>query len=440
MFKILIVDDEKISRMRIKLHLKDFYVGEADSYDTAIKRLNENFDLVFIDLNLDDQSTELFGLEVLKIAVTKGIYSVVMSSVEDEEVIEHAYEIGCKEFYNKGREENSINEVIQKFLLQKENHLENYFLKEVFPTQSIKQKELIQKIVPFIKSDVPICLLGETGSGKTYLASKIHEQSKRSGDFVEVNCSALSEELLDAELFGHHKGAYSGAINEQKGKLLLANNGTLFLDEIGSMSEKMQAKLLKAIEEKSFYPINSDKKVNSDFRIISATLDNLELKIKSGTFRFDLYQRICGFTTTLLPLRERKEDILPLLKNEIEKNSDTNKKIILSKETKDYLTNYNWPGNIRQLKRVSNFIKLQDKGLIQPDDLKSILTEEVSSNLVNARMHMIAKEKGLGTLIDMIEEEIVKATLKENNYSIRKTMKDLSINQSKVYKFKGTSS
>ena len=205
MLKILIVDDEKLSRIKIKSHLSSHYIVEAASYEEAVTKLSQSFDLCFLDLNLDN-GMELLGFEVLKIAVSKGIYSVVMSSLHDDEIIEHAYEIGCNDYYSKGNEQTSI----------------------------------------------PICLLGESGTGKTFLAKEIHEQSKRTGGFVAVNCAALSEELLESELFGHAKGAYTGAHSEVKGKLALANNGTLFLDEIGSMSLTMQTKLLKAIEEKTF--------------------------------------------------------------------------------------------------------------------------------------------------------------------------------------------
>lgn len=282
--KILVIDDEKISRLKIKANLSDHRIFEAASYSEALEKLQDQFDICFIDLNLDDQSTELFGLEILKLTVKKGIYSVIMSSLSDEEIIEHAYTLGCNDYYAKGNEEESIKDTINRFFLKKNNHLENYFFTEVIPTKSQLQKETLKNIIPFFESKLPICILGESGTGKTFLARKIHEQSKRTGQFVEVSCGAFSEELLDAELFGHSKGAFSGATTDNKGKLALANKGTLFLDEIGSMSESMQAKLLKAIEEKTFYQVNSDKVIHSDFRIICATLDNLEDKIKRGQF------------------------------------------------------------------------------------------------------------------------------------------------------------
>jgi DNA-binding NtrC family response regulator len=435
MLRALIVDDEKIARMRLKMHLKDFEITEADNFESAILELKKDFDLCFIDLNLDDQSTELFGLEVLKVSVSKKIYSVVMSSVNDEDIIEHAYQIGCNEFYNKGKEESSIKDIVNNFM--KSRSSENYLTTELlFHTNSTSQEKIFKTLTPFIKTEIPICILGETGTGKTFIASKIHEYSERLGQFVEVNCGALSEELLDAELFGHSKGAYSGATGEQKGKLLLANGGTLFLDEIGSMSEKMQAKLLKAIEEKSFYPINSDKLVRSDFRLISATLEDLENKIKSGSFRFDLFQRICGHTIKMLPLRERREDIYQLFKEEIDKKITNNRKVVLEKKAKEFLIQYRWPGNIRQLKRIVDLILAIGKSHILESDLQNLLKNETNTKVATEEMIKIAQTKGLQALIEKIEEEIIIKTLIQNKNSIRKTMKDLNTTQSKVYKYK----
>lgn len=435
MLKVLIVDDEKIARMRLKMHLKDFEITEADSFDSALFELKNNFDLCFIDLNLDDQSTELFGLEVLKVCVSKNIYTVVMSSLSDEDIIEHAYQLGCNEYYSKGKEENSIRDVVINFY--KHSAGENSTLKNaLFHTNSPLQKKIFNTLYPFIKTEIPICILGESGTGKTFIAAKIHEYSNRAGNFVEINCGALSEELLDAELFGHGKGAYSGASTEQKGKLLLANGGTLFLDEIGSMSEKMQAKLLKAIEEKSFYPINSDKIVRSEFRLITATLESLENKIKAGTFRFDLFQRICGHTIEMLPLRERREDIYQIFKDEIQLKLNSNKKLILEKSAKEFLINYRWPGNIRQLKRIVDLLVAIGKSHVLEPDLQKLLINEGNIQIVNDDMISIAQTKGLQFLIEKIEEEIVLKTLAQNQNSIRKTMKVLATNQAKIYKYK----
>lgn len=437
MLKILIVDDEKLSRIKIRSNLSGHSIVEAASYEEAVDKLEQKFDLCLIDLNLDSSGVELLGFEVLKIAVQKGLYSVVMSSLSDDEIIEHAYELGCNDYYSKGNEKASIADTLNRYLLTKNDYLESYFLKEIFPTKSREQKSIISKIVPVIQTVIPICLLGESGTGKTFLAKEIHEQSKRSGPFIAVNCAALSTELLESELFGHSKGAFTGAHTDSKGKLGLANHGTLFLDEIGSMSLSMQSKLLKAIEEKSFYPVNSDKIVRSDFRIISATLDNLEEKIKSGSFRFDLFQRICGLSVKLLPLRDRKEDILDLIKKETIEANVTGRKIVFSKDAKVMLEQYYWPGNIRELKRFFQIISLDGHGLISKEEVQKHLTGESSfneeKNLTSSQLER-AFRIGLPDFLEEIEAEVIQAAYKKNDGAIRKTMGLLKINQSKLYK------
>lgn len=438
MLKILVIDDDKLSRIKMKSHLNDHLVMEAASYEEAVTKLSAfSFDLCFIDLNLDNTDNELLGLEILKITVSKGIYSVIMTSLHDEEIIEHAYGIGCNDYYTKGQEKASISDTLNRFLLSKNDYLESFFFKEIFPTKSKEQKEILKKIIPVIQTNIPICILGESGTGKTFLAKEIHEQSKRSGPFVAVNCAAMSEELLEGELFGYSRGAFTGATSDSKGKLALANNGTLFLDEIGSMSLGMQTKLLKAIEEKAFYQVNSDKMIKSDFRIISATLDNLEEKIKSGEFRFDLLQRICGLSVKLLPLRERKEDILDLIKKEAEEYSQNGRRVVFSKEAKVVLENAKWKGNIRELKRFFRIISLENHGLISKEEAQKHLasTEEAPLEKVLSKNQLkLALELGLPDFIEQIENEIIDQSLKHNNQAIRKTLTQLKITQSRLYK------
>lgn len=440
MLKILIVDDEKLSRIKIRSHLSNHQVVEAGTYEDAVSKLNQNFDLCFIDLNLDNSGVELLGFEVLKVAVSKGIYSVVMSSLQEDDIVEHAYEIGCNDFYAKGLEKASISDTLNRYLLTKNDYLENHFFKEIFPTKSKEQKAIIKKIIPVIQTSIPICLLGESGTGKTYLAKEIHDQSKLAGAFVAVNCAAMSEELLEAELFGHAKGAYTGADSEAKGKLALANNGTLFLDEIGSMSLGMQTKLLKAIEEKSFYQVNSDKQVKSEFRLISATLDNLEEKIKSGKFRFDLFQRICGLTIKLLPLRARKEDVADLIKLEANTISQSGRKIVFSKEAKAELENYTWPGNIRELKRLFQILSVDTFGIISKEDVRRYLQtndqfEEGAQSVLTKEQVAIALKMGLPDFLEQVEQQVILEALKFNQNGIRKTIGQLKVNQSKIYKY-----
>lgn len=440
MLTILLVDDEKASRLRLKSQLKTFHLLEASNLDEALKLIAENpIDMAFVDLNLDPSTQELMGFMVLKAAVEKGIYCVVMSSHSDDEIIEHAYELGCHNFYAKGDEKQNILSIVNRYLLEKNDFTQNHFLNEILKTKSLEQQKEVAKIIPFIETDLPINLHGESGTGKTFLAQVIHRLSKRSGEFVQINCAALADELLEAELFGYKKGAFTGATEDKKGKIQLAHQGTLFLDELGSMSLKMQAKLLKAIEEKSFYPVNSDKIVHADFRVISATLDNLEDKIKKGEFRFDLYQRICGTSLTLLPLRKRPQDILELLKTEIDSTNSDGRRILLSKEAKELVTAYQFPGNIRELKRMAQKISSSNLGLISKETMESFFQGNFdhggSELFIDEKMVKLAQSIGLMEFVELIEKEIVTATYKKNNSAVRKTLSELKIPQSKLYKY-----
>ena len=311
--KVLIVDDEKLARLNIVNQLDDsFTVIESNSYEDALRKIaNQTFDICYIDLKLDD-SKELLGLKLIPLAIKRGFYTVVMTSIEDELIAEMAYDLGCQDVYNKGNEKEHISETLNRYLLSKDSFTEGYLFKDVIQTQNTKYKDELKKLLKVLPTDIPICLLGESGTGKSHLARSIHELSKRKGKFVELNCATFSGDTLKSELFGHTKGSFTGAVSDKIGKLLEANNGTLFLDEIGSMSLEMQEGLLKAIEEKVFYPVGSNKVAKSEFRVICATLDNLETLIKSGKFRFDLFQRISGYTFTQPSLRNRSEDILPL--------------------------------------------------------------------------------------------------------------------------------
>lgn len=440
MLTILLVDDEKASRLRLKSQLKSFHLLEASTLDEALALIEKKpIDIAFIDLNLDPTTAELMGFMVLKSAVEKGIYCVVMSSLGTEEVIEQAYELGCHNFYVKGDEKQNILSIVNSYLLEKNDFTQSHFLNEVLKTKSVEQQKEVSKIIPFIETDIPINLHGESGTGKTYLAQMIHRLSKRTGEFVQINCAALSDELLEAELFGYKKGAFTGATEDRRGKMQLAHQGTLFLDELGSMSLLMQAKLLKAIEEKSFYPVNSDKFAHSDFRVISATLDNLEEKIKKGEFRFDLYQRICGTSLTLLPLRKRTEDILELLRIEMESNHLNGRRIVLTKDARSSLSAYSFPGNIRELKRIAQKISNANLGLISKEVVESFFqnnfNQQVTGNLVNDNMVKMAQDLGLMEFIELIEKEIVTAIYKKNNNAVRKTLGELKISQSKLYKY-----
>jgi DNA-binding NtrC family response regulator len=276
--------------------------------------------------------------------------------------------------------------------------------------------------------------LGESGTGKSHLARAIHHLSKRKGYFVEINCAALTGDTLRSELFGHTKGSFTGAVSDTVGKLSHAHNGTLFLDEIGSMSFDMQEALLKAIEEKSYYPIGSNKLVKSDFRVISATLDNLEAKIRTGKFRFDLFQRISGYTMTQPKLSDRKEDILPFLKNKLQGK----RKILFKEEARKFLETYQWPGNLRELSNFAELISQSESSVIQLDEVKAFLriskVQSATSLLTDEQYNRI-KEVGLREFMDQLSMEIMEMALEENQHVATKAIAELKISTATFYKY-----
>jgi DNA-binding NtrC family response regulator len=433
--KVLIVDDEKLARINIlKQFDESFTVVESSSYEDALRKIsNQTFDICYIDLKLDD-SKDLLGLKLIPLSIKRGFYTVVMTSIEDEAIAEEAYELGCQDVYNKGNEEEHISETVNRYFLSKESFTEDFLFKDVLPTQNKKYKEELKKLLKIIPTEIPLCLLGESGTGKSHLARAIHELSKRKGKFVELNCATFSGDTLKSELFGHTKGAFTGAVSDKAGKLLEANNGTLFLDEIGSMSLEMQEGLLKALEEKAFYPVGSNKLVKSEFRVICATLDDLEILIKSGKFRFDLFQRISGYTFTQPSLRNRKEDIFPIIKAKLAGS----RKIIFKEEAKKILENYNWPGNIRELLRFAEVISLNNSGVIKPEDVIEFAkssTFKPKKDLLDDYHYELIKKIGLKEFLDQFTREVVAKSLEENGNKARQAIKELGISSATFYRY-----
>jgi len=283
--------------------------------------------------------------------------------------------------------------------------------------------EIFRLVEEVIETDSPILIQGETGTGKELVARAIHYNSSRKDNpFIPQNCAALSETLLESELFGHIKGSFTGAINDKRGLFELANNGTLFLDEIGEMSPGMQAKLLRAIEQGEFRPVGSEKTISVNVRIISATNKDIKTLVSEGKFREDLYYRLQGFTIILPPLRERKEDI-PLLVNHFLKKIDERKEMKakrsevpmnIGEEALRLLMDYNWPGNVRQLEtEIERTVTLsKSRGIITPEVLSSELKKSIPhiepSDVWN---HLVGKN------FQEVERELFRRTLEKTNWN-----------------------
>ena len=434
---ILIIDDDELFRLGLTVYLERFGKVSAASNKAEANSLIESnkYDIAFIDLWMNGEIT---GLDLVEKASKQSIYPVILSSSDEEENIMKAYELGCKDYLIKSNYRDSIDHLVEKYFSGKnENYLQKQILEEIITSDENIVKKIIQAKT-MMKNNQNIFIGGETGVGKTKLASLLNTLSgKKSQNFIHLNCAEIPENLVESELFGHTKGAFTGALQAKKGKLQLADNGTLFLDEIATLSLATQAKLLKAIEEKEFYPIGGNEKIKSQFHLISATCENLEKMVNDGKFRQDLYFRLTNYKIEIKPLRERPQDIALQFKYFSKK---TGRQIVLSPEAKNKFNSYEWPGNSRELKAVTELLTLHEKGLIDINDLPEDLLKNQTaqkvkneSSLTHEQSDYILKN-GLNEFIKSIEKQITTKVFQMNEGKIRPTLKTLQISSTTLYR------
>ena len=387
----MIVDDEEAARygMRRALTTLGYNICEAGSAEAARALLKQHEpDLLLLDVNLPGMSGLDF-LRELKGANGNGPLVIIVTAHGSERMAVEAVKAGAHDYLSKPFEVDDLRLVIKNAAETLQLRRENYSLRRRIEVERSQRGALIgnsdamQKVRAMIdkvaETDATVLVRGESGTGKELVARELHERNsvRRNASFVAVNCAALPSELIESELFGHEKGAFTGAAARREGKFEQAHEGTLFLDEIGDMSSNVQAKLLRALEERRIERLGANESIPVDVRIVSATHRPLEQEITAGHFRADLFYRLRVVTVDIAPLRERREDI-PLLTETFLRMASERYELpqrSLNQATLRRLVEYNWPGNVRELKNaIDRAVIMADGDEVMPKDLPDEIT------------------------------------------------------------------
>jgi DNA-binding NtrC family response regulator len=432
--RILVVDDEEIVRESLSSWLQEdgYSVGTAPDGKVAISRIkSEAWAVLLVDLKMPG----IDGLQVLEEA--RGLRPeasvIIMTAYATVDTAVQAMKLGAYDYLVKPFEPEELSLMMKKLIAQQDLMRENVLLKKALMqrytfqnllSKSQKMQALFEVAKAAAEGASTILILGESGTGKEVLAQAIHSESPRGkAPMVSVSCAALTETLLESELFGHEKGAFTGATFRKKGKFELAHGGTLFLDEIGDISPKLQLDLLRALEQGRFYRVGGSEPVDVDARIIAATNRDLKKAIEEEKFREDLYYRLNVISLTIPPLRERTEDIPLLVEHFLEQLGLEMGKVLkgISADTMDLLMAYHWPGNVRELKNVlERGAVLAKAPILQAGDLGLPLPEEEEVG------------EGLASLRAMERRHILKI-LNEHRWNITRSAQALGIDRVTLY-------
>jgi two-component system nitrogen regulation response regulator NtrX len=434
-FNILIVDDEKkiCDILKDILDSEEYTIHTANDGAGALKKIETlQYDMIILDIKLPDCNGLTFLKKLKEIMPT--IPVIMISAFGTIATAVEALKIGATDFIEKPlditRVSRSVDNIMEKVKLERQTRLlqaemlKGYTI--IGESPAIKRVlELIDRIAP---TDSNVLILGESGVGKELVARNLHMKSNRiARPFVKVNCAALPSELIESELFGYEKGAFTGAYLQKKGQIEVANSGTLFLDEIGDMNISAQVKILKAIEDKEILRLGSTNPLKVNVRLITATNQDLEKLIHEKQFRQDLYHRINVMKIIVSPLRERISDI-SVLTDHFLKNAciDNNRPIItISKNAISTLEGYHWPGNVRELKNLmEKAVILIDNKVIEANDIKNFLDVKSDSIFNNNKV----KTK------DDFEREYILSILKSTDWHLGKAAKMIGIDRSTLFR------
>lgn len=443
--RILVIDDDPSIRNMLEIVLKKsgYDVTCTESGKTALEKLRkEIFELIISDIKMPD----ITGIDLLKKikAINPEIPVILITAFASANDAVEAMKLGAEDYVTKPFNLDELRIIIDRALYKRSMEKENIQLKsrltekekfENIVGKNQKMLEIFEMIDTISKTDSTVLIVGESGTGKELISKAIHNKSERSGcKFVSINCGALPENLLESELFGHTKGAFTDAHKEKQGLFEVADKGTLFLDEIGEMTQKMQVKLLRAIQERKVRKVGGSEEKYVDVRIISATNKDLTESIKTGEFRTDLFYRLNVITINVPPLRERKDDIPLLLEYFLRIfNNKFNRQIQgFEKDALDTFINYPWPGNIRELENVIERAVALEKGTFigvksLPSDLVYNIAEtEVMPTDIDALLQ--DESFDFQEYIDDISRRIILKAFLLNDSNMKKTAEKLKIN------------
>lgn len=437
-FKVFIVEDDLWYSSMLEYYLSlnpDYVITKFDTAKSFLSKLHEKPHVVTLDYSLPDMNGDCLLKQIKENSPDTKV--IIISGQEDVKVALDLLKKGANEYIVKDEDTkeriwNAINNLRENIELKQEIETlkEEVGRKYDFSNSIIGNSPLIQKVFGMMekaaRTNITVSVTGETGTGKELVAKSIHYNSPRkSMSFVAVNLAAIPKDLLESELFGHEKGAFTGAVSRRIGKFEEATKGTLFLDEIGEMDINMQAKLLRALQEKEIVRVGSNEVVKVDVRIIVATHRNLAEMVKNGTFREDLYYRILGLPIHLPPLRERENDALIIAKHILDNFCDENKvprKKFLT-EAKKKLLAHAFPGNVRELKSIVEL------ACVMSED-KDIEAEHLNITSPNSMQEFILKEASLKEFTT----RFIQFYLDKYNYDVLKVARKLDVGKSTIYR------
>jgi len=449
---ILVVDDDRAHRTMLKTLISSwgYDMSEADDGSEAISCVRQRaYDLILMDIRMVNVSG-LEALEHIK-SFNPAIPVVIMTAYSSVETAINALKSGAYDYLIKPLDftklKITINRAMEHAVLKNENLALRQSLASCFDRRNIvgnspAMEKLLDTVAQVAPSEATILISGESGTGKELIAGALHYNSHRkSGPFIKINCAAITETLLESELFGHEKGAFTGATAQRRGKFDQANEGTLFLDEIGDMSLKTQAKVLRILQERKFERVGGNRTIEVDVRVIAATNKDLPSQISTGLFREDLYYRLNVIPFHVPPLRERRQDI-PLLANHFlaffctKEGRETK---TLDYEAMEAMTRYPWPGNVRELKNlIERLVIMVPTNVITRSQLPLSITSQQLS--ITATGDLASHESSLAAADtfrqarEEFEKEFILRKLEENDWNVSRTAEAIEMERSNLHR------